>query len=81
MNVRVKLFAAAREATGSGEVEVDLPSVARVAHVRSALATQWPQLASLAERSLVAVNAEYARDQDKLAEGDEVALIPPVSGG
>jgi molybdopterin converting factor subunit 1 len=81
MKVAVKLFAAARELAGHGEVVVELSPGADVAEVRQALAAQLPPLAPLAVRSLVAVNAEYANDSTLVAEGDELALIPPVSGG
>ena len=81
MKVAVKLFAAARELAGRGEVEIELPPGADVAELRQALAAKAPPLAALAARSLVAVNAEYAGDATPVAEGDELALIPPVSGG
>lgn len=81
MKVSVKLFAAARDAAGTGVVDVSLPQGADVAALRAALADQWPNLALLVERSLVAVNAEYAPRDAPLAPGDDVALIPPVSGG
>lgn len=81
MRVAVKLFAAARDLSGSGEVFVELPPGADVGELRQALAAQVPQLAPLASRSLVAVNAEYAQDTTLVVDGDELALIPPVSGG
>jgi len=81
MKVAVKLFAAARDLAGHGEVEIELPPGADVAELRQALAAKLPPLAPLAVRSLVAVNAEYASDSTPVAEGDELALIPPVSGG
>jgi molybdopterin converting factor subunit 1 len=81
MKVAVKLFAAARELAGAPEAIVDAAPGATVGDVRRRLAAQCPELASLAARSLLAVNAEYASDATTLAEGDEVALIPPVSGG
>jgi molybdopterin converting factor subunit 1 len=81
MKVVVKLFAAARELTGQGEVAVELAPGADVAELRQALVARLPQLASLTTRSLIAVNAEYAADGTAVTEGDELALIPPVSGG
>ena len=81
MKVAVRLFAAARDLAGRGEVEIELPPGADVAELRQALAAHLPALAPLAARSLVAVNAEYASDSTPVAEGDELALIPPVSGG
>lgn len=81
MKLSVKLFAAARELAGAGEIVVELPAAADVAALRGALSEASPALASLAARSLVAVNEEYAQDETPLVAGDQVALIPPVSGG
>lgn len=81
MNVTVKLFAAARELAGRGEIELDLPSGATVGALRQALCAASPQLTLLAERSLIAVNEEYRIDSAQVSAGDVAALIPPVSGG
>ena len=74
MTVRVRLFAALRERAGWSERELD--GVARVSDV-------WPALGLGDEPPglLYAVNREYAPPERELADGDEVALIPPVSGG
>ena len=74
MNVKVRLFAGLRERAGYGERE--LSGVERVADV-------WPALGLGDEPDglLYAVNRAYANGDSKLADGDEVALIPPVSGG
>ena len=74
MTVRVRLFAALRERAGWSEQELE--GVARVADV-------WPALGLGDEPPglLYAVNREYAPPEQELADGDEVALIPPVSGG
>jgi molybdopterin converting factor subunit 1 len=76
MEVRVRLFAALRERAGAGEIELELPDGARVS---DALA----QLSSLTDgvSVVIAVNQEYADAAVPLHSGDEVALIPPVSGG
>jgi MoaE-MoaD fusion protein len=76
MRVSVRLFAVLRERAGSGERELELPEDARVEDV-------WPALALGDEPAglLYAVNKEYADRGRALADGDEVALIPPVSGG
>jgi molybdopterin converting factor subunit 1 len=81
MTIAVKLFAAARELACAGEVALELGPAATVGDARHALIEQCPMLGPLADRSLLAVNAEYADDERLLAAGDEVALIPPVSGG
>jgi MoaE-MoaD fusion protein len=76
MEVRVRLFAALRERAGAGEIELSLPDGARVS---DALA----QLSELTDGipAVMAVNQEYAEADARLHAGDEVALIPPVSGG
>ncbi|MCC6494072.1 MAG: MoaD/ThiS family protein [Pirellulales bacterium] len=81
MKIKVKLFAAARELASGSEVVVELSAPATVGQLRAALAREIPPLAPLAERSLAAVNAQYADDADAITPDDEVALIPPVSGG
>ncbi|WP_428304481.1 MoaD/ThiS family protein [Lacipirellula sp.] len=77
----MKLFAAARELAGCGELPIELPAGADVAALRVVLCATAPALAELAQRSLIAVNEEYARDATRLHDGDTAALIPPVSGG
>jgi molybdopterin synthase catalytic subunit/molybdopterin converting factor small subunit len=74
MNVRVRLFAGLRERAGWSEQDLD--GVDRVADV-------WPALGLGEEPAglIYAVNREYADQERALADGDEVALIPPVSGG
>ena len=76
MKVRVRLFAALRERAGSGAVEVELPEGSVVADVWSAL-----HLGDEPGGLLFAVNRAYAERATALEPGDEVALIPPVSGG
>jgi MoaE-MoaD fusion protein len=76
MEVTVRLFAMLRERAGASEVTLELPDGARVG---DALA----ELGSLAEGLplVMAVNREYAPEDRVLDPGDELALIPPVSGG
>ena len=73
--------AAARELACASEIELQLGPAPTVRDARRALVEHCPLLGPLADRSLLAVNAEYADDARLLAAGDEVALIPPVSGG
>lgn len=82
MNVDVKLFAILRERAGRDRVAVELPEGASVGDALSRLRSE-PLLGELIERIPVtmAVNREYAEEGTPLAEGDELALIPPVSGG
>jgi len=78
MQVTIRLFAMLRERAGAGELVLELPDGARV---RDALAA--PQVAALAEGLplVMAVNREYAGEDLMLSPGDELALVPPVSGG
>ncbi len=76
MRVRVRLFAGLRERVGMGENELELPAGARACDVW-ALLEIGPEPAGLA----YAVNREYVDRDHGLEEGDELAIIPPVSGG
>jgi molybdopterin synthase catalytic subunit/molybdopterin converting factor small subunit len=76
VNVSVRLFAGLRERAGTGERELELPDAARVSDVWRAL-----DLGDEPPGLLYAVNKRYADAEQQLADGDEVALIPPVSGG
>ena len=74
MLVSVRLFAGLRERAGSAHLDVELPDDATVADLLAAM--------ELAPRSCVAaINREYADASSRIAPGDEVALVPPVSGG
>jgi molybdopterin synthase catalytic subunit len=81
MQVTVLFFGALREAIGAKELAVTLPPDASVAALRRLLLETQPAFASLAGRLRVAVNREFAADECALAAGDEVAFLPPVSGG
>lgn len=76
MTLDVKLFAMLRERAGSDSVEVELPDGATVADLLGELA---PLIGAMPVRA--AVNREYSPEGAELRDGDEVALIPPVSGG
>jgi molybdopterin synthase catalytic subunit len=82
MTVTVRLFAILRERAGSDSVEIELADGATVDDALAALAER-PGLAELLERMPVrmAVNRDYADADTPLAAGDELALVPPVSGG
>jgi MoaD family protein len=77
--MRVRLFAALRELAGSSEVEA---SGRNVAEITRALGERYGErFASIADVSSFVVNGERARPDTPIAEGDEVAILPPVSGG
>jgi molybdopterin synthase sulfur carrier subunit len=81
MIVRIRLFARARDLAGTDNLVLDLADGATVADLRRSLIVARPALASLAERSALAVDSEFATDSLILAADSEVALLPPVSGG
>ncbi len=80
MKISVRLFAGLRERAGTDRLEVELPEDARVADVLAAMA--GTAVGEIRPREcVVAVNREYATAGDPVRAGDEVALVPPVSGG
>lgn len=81
MTIRVKLFAAARELAGSPWVDLELPAEATIGHLRIELARHVPALAELTSHMAFAVGTQYAGDETPIHHGDQVACIPPVSGG
>jgi len=79
MELKIKTFGVARDMMGGKEVVVKVAG-RDVASLRRALMTNYPALEKL--RSLfIAVNQQYAEDNQSINETDEIALIPPVSGG
>ena len=81
MHVAVLLFGSLRESAGAKELSVELPAGASVADLRALLAESQPAFAAPGLRLRVAVNRRFSTDTAALAEGDEVAFLPPVSGG
>ena len=81
MTVTIKLFAAIREIVGSEDVSLDLSEGASIADIKRSLSQQFPQIEGLILRSVVAKNHDYALDTDVIGATDDLAVIPPVSGG
>ena len=79
--VRVLFFGAARAATGVNEVEYTLPAHFNSSQAFEKILHSYPELQRFGRSLLFAVNQEYAPQERPLAEGDELALFPPVSGG
>ena len=80
MEVKIKLFALGRDLIGKNELHLSLNDGATVETAIKALSAEYPQFSTLTT-FMVAVNQEYADRQAALQNGDEVAIIPPVSGG
>jgi molybdopterin converting factor subunit 1 len=81
MRVGVKLFARLRELVGTGELSVEVPPGATVKDVWAAVVAAHPAAAAYETSMSCAVNLDYARMSAPVAEGDDVAFLPPVSGG
>lgn len=79
--MRVKLFAGLREKAGAGEIPLDLPEGATVEDLAAALARAIPEAAPLLGSVRYAVNCAFAGPGTVIGPQDEVAVIPPVSGG
>ncbi|MFN8628698.1 MAG: molybdopterin converting factor subunit 1 [Candidatus Binatia bacterium] len=81
MNVQLRFFAAVRERLRRAEADWDIPEGATVQDLWQSLTAQYPQLQPLGSSITFAVNREYVARDHQLAANDEVAIIPPVSGG
>jgi len=81
VRIEVRLFAQARERVGSAQARIELPAGSRIADALALLERTYPALAELRPHLAVALNGTLARAGDPLADGSELALLPPVSGG
>ena len=81
MRVTVRLFARLRDIAGSGELAREVAPGATIGTVWRQLAEEYPALAAYERSISSAVNADYARMDTPIGDGDEVAFLPPVSGG
>lgn len=81
MKVRLLLFAVARDIVGCNSVEFELHDPLSIAAVRAELIRNHPRLAPLGKHLVFSVNARYARDDQVVQADDEIACLPPVSGG
>lgn len=81
MRITVRLFARLRDIAGATELIRDVPSGATVRSVWRALVLEFPAMADYERSISAAVNTDYGRMDISLSDGDEVAFLPPVSGG
>jgi molybdopterin converting factor subunit 1 len=80
MKINVLAFGIAKDIFGGSTVEVELPDNGTTQNLKQSLEQRYPRLKHLASY-MVAVNNEYALDEGLLTQKDEIAIIPPVSGG
>ena len=81
MRVTIRLFARLRDIAGAAEFQRDVPPHATIGTVWQQLVREFPDLAQYERSISSALNADYARMDRAIADGDEIAFLPPVSGG
>jgi molybdopterin synthase sulfur carrier subunit len=81
MKVTVLFFATLKDRAKTNRAEVMLSVDATVADLKTQVATQFPDVAPALPSCIASRNREFANNEDVLADGDEVGLFPPVSGG
>jgi molybdopterin converting factor subunit 1 len=81
MVIQVKLFAILKDRAGVSELSLDLPGETTAEGALVQIAAKLPAIREYLPRVAVAVNREYVKRDHVLRDGDELALIPPVSGG
>jgi molybdopterin synthase sulfur carrier subunit len=81
MKLRVLFFSVLRDITSQEEIAVTLPAEATVTTLLQELYRRWPKLQEWEPSLLIAIDQTYARREDPLPEGAEVAIMPPVQGG
>jgi len=81
MHVTVRLFGRLHDLAGATHLEREVPDSATVGDVWRLLAGEVPSLAPYSRSISAAVNADFARMTAPVSDGDEVAFLPPVSGG
>ncbi len=81
ISIRVLFLGPARDYAGTSEIELDVPDASTIGDLKDILAERYPDIGRAIRAIRFAVNESFAQDDQKLEPGDEVALIPPVSGG
>jgi len=81
MQVQVRLFARYRELAGTGSLSLNVPDNSTALDVFDRVAERYPDMQAMRGSTLMAVEAEYVKPDTELRDGEELALMPPVSGG
>jgi molybdopterin synthase sulfur carrier subunit len=81
VRVTVLLFARLKEIAGAARLEREVTGAATIGSVWNSLAREYPELGGYTSSVSSAINAEYARMTAAVNDGDEIAFLPPVSGG
>ena len=81
MRVNIRVFARLRDIVGAAELDRDVPTGTTAQRIWDVLVEEFPDISTYSGSISTAVNAEYAKMETVLDDGDEVAFLPPVSGG
>jgi molybdopterin converting factor subunit 1 len=81
MHVTIRLFARLREMAGTGELAREIADDATASDAWMSLVREFPSMGDYSRNVACAVNEEYAQLSARLKDGDEIAFLPPVSGG
>lgn len=81
MKITVLFFATLKDRAGTRQTELNLPDTVTIAGLKDILSNQFPNLAPALPSCIASRNHEFANNEEALADGDEVAFFPPVSGG
>lgn len=81
MKLTVLFFATLKDRAGTRQTELTMPDGTTIAGLKDVLSTQFPNLAPALPSCIASRNHEFANNDETLADGDEVAFFPPVSGG
>ncbi len=81
MSVKILFFANLRDRAGTKSLEIEIPEGTTVQGLKNQLARDYPNLKQSMQAVLISINREYAFDEAIVADGAEVAMFPPVSGG
>jgi molybdopterin converting factor subunit 1 len=81
MRVTIRLFALLKDRAGTDHIELNLPEKSTIAHAVEQVRNRIPALADHLNHIAFALNRSYTQSNTPLQDGDELALIPPVSGG
>ena len=79
--IKVRLFANLREVVGEREITITVPSGVTVSYLNNAILMKYPQLKSFGNKFVTSVNCKVTAGDTVITSSDEIALLPPVSGG
>ena len=79
--IKIKLFAILRERVGESEITITVPTGITVNHLNSEILKKYPQLRSFSNKFVTSVNCKVTTGNTVITSKDEIALLPPVSGG